>query len=374
MKLVPRAPAANQGGVAGLVPVELDAARTQLIGMRTGPVLRERLAPQLRTVGFVAADEQRLALVTTRFSGWIEKLLVAQSGARVEKGQILATAYSQELVTAQQVYLNSVKWADKQGLATAGGAAGGVEYDARRRLELLGVAPQDVAEIARTGQPLATVPVRSPVAGYVARKAALPGLYVQPGTELFQIVDLSTVWVVADVYERDVDRVRVGQRARFTVAARQGETFGGRVQFVYPAVNPESRTVQARIELKNPGLRLKPGMYGDVLLDLPAGDALTVPGEAVVDTGDQQYVFVARPAGRFEPRRVRLGAGGDGRVQVLEGLAEGEMVVTTANFLVDSESRLRAAVEGFRPVGAEDERREREGDDRREHARADARN
>lgn len=374
MKLLPRAapPAAPApAGVPGLAAVALDPARTQLIGVRTARATRQRLAAQVRAVGFVTADEKRLALVTARFTGFVQRLLVSQSGERVEKGQVLATVYSQELVSAQQVFLNSVKWADKQG---SGGVQGGVEYDARKRLELLGVAAEDVAEIGRRGQPLLDVPLRAPVTGYVARKAALPGLYVQPGTELFQLADLSTVWVAADVYERDLDRVQVGQRTRLTLPSRPGETFTGRVQLVYPAVNPESRTVQARMEFRNPGLRLKPGMYADVLLDVPGVEAVTVPVDAVVDTGELQYVFLARPGGRFEPRAIRLGARGDGRVAVAEGLAEGDEVVTTANFLVDSESRLRAAVEGFRPVPAEEERREREGDDRAERARAEARN
>ena len=374
MKLIPRsAPTAPDRAVPGLAPVEIDAARTQRIGMRTARVTREHLASQLRTVGFVSADEKRLALVTARFTGWIEKLEVAQSGQRVEKGQLLASVYSQDLVTAQQMYLNSLKWSDK-GQVSAGPATRGVEYDARRRLELLGMAPQDMAEIARLGQAMSSVPLRAPVAGYVARKAALPGLYVQPGTELFQIADLSTVWVVADVYERDLDRVEVGQRARFTPAARPAEAFTGRVQFIYPAVNPESHTVQARMEFRNPGLRLKPGMYGDVVLDAPGRAALAVPVEAVVDTGELQYVFLSQPGHRFEPRRVQLGTRGDGRVEVLSGLAEGDTVVTTANFLVDSESRLRSAVEGFRPISPDEERRERGDDDEREPARVDARN
>jgi membrane fusion protein, copper/silver efflux system len=372
MKLVPRsAPVAADQAPPGLAPVEIDAARTQLIGMRTARVTREHVTPQLRTVGFVSVDEKRLALVTARFTGWIEKLEVAQGGERVEKGQILASVYIQDLVTAQQVFLNSLRWADKKGQASAAPGTRGLEYDARKRLELLGMAPQDLAEIARRGEPTLSLPVRAPAAGYVARKAALPGMYVQPGTELFEIADLSTVWVVADVHERDLDRVEIGQRARLTLPARPAEAFSGRVQFISPAVNPESHTVQARMEFRNPGLRLKPGMHGDVVLEAPGRAALAVPVEAVIDTGELQYVFLSRPGNRFEPRRVKLGARGDGRVEVLDGLVEGDTVVTTANFLVDSESRLRSAVEGFRPVSPDEGRRERErgADDDREHAR-----
>jgi Cu(I)/Ag(I) efflux system membrane fusion protein len=366
MKLMVRpGPTGLPGGPPpGLVPVEIGAERTQLMGMRTARVTRQRLAPQLRTVGFVSANESHLAIVAARFTGWVETLEVAQSGQRVEKGQVLATVYSPELLTAQQVYINAAKWADKQGGSSAS-AAGTLDGDARKRLELLGIAREDIARVAQAGQPQLALPLRAPVAGYVAKKAALPGLYIQPGTELFQIADLSTVWVVADVYEHDMSRIRVGHSARLLLAAYPGEAFTGRVQFIYPAVNPESRTLQARMEFRNPGLRLKPGMYGDVVIALDAAEGLAVPSDAVVDTGELQYVFLSRPGGRFEPRVVRLGARGEGKVQVLEGLAEGDAVVTSANFLVDSESRLRAAVEGFAPAAAavdREERRERARD------------
>ena len=360
MKLVPRpGPIGKPGGpVPGLAPVEIGADRTQLMGMRTARVTRQRLAPQLRTVGFVSANEASVAIITARFTGWIEELPVAQSGQHVEKGQVLATVYSPDLLSLQQVFLNALKWSKTQGAAATA-------TEPRRRLELLGVARQDLDDLAKGGQAPNATPLRSPVAGYVAKKAALPGLYVQPGTELFQVADLSTVWVVADVYEHDMSRIHVGQRARLLLAAYPGEAFTGHVQFIYPAVNPESRTLQARMQFKNPGLKLRPGMYGDVVIELASAEGLSVPTDAVVDTGELQYVFLARDRGRFEPRVVRLGARGDGRVQILDGLADGDVVVTTANFLVDSESRLRAAVEGFgagsgEPPHEHDEARERQ--------------
>jgi Cu(I)/Ag(I) efflux system membrane fusion protein len=185
------------------------------------------------------------------------------------------------------------------------------------------------------------------VRGYIAKKAALRGVYVQPGTELFQIADLSTVWLIADVYETEIGRVKVGQQAVLELPSYPGEKFTGKVTFIYPALAAGSRTLQARIEFKNPTLKLRPGMYGDVTLDLGDQSAIVVPAEALVDTGESQYVFVSKGGGRFEPRRVKAGWSGGGRVAVLEGLAEGERVVTTANFLLDSESRLRAAIEGF---------------------------
>lgn len=372
MKLMPRpGPTGKPGGpVPGLTPIEISAERTQLMGMRTAQVSRRQLAPQLRTVGFVSANESSLAIITTRFTGWVEDLRVAQSGQRVKKGDVLATVYSPELLTAQQVFLNAVKWTDQRNPQPGAQPGGGLEGEARKRLELLGIARDDIAELSRRGKPFDAMPIRSPVGGYVAKKGALPGLYVQPGTELFQIADLSTVWVVADVYESDMSRIQVGQDGRLLLGAYPGEAFTGRVQFIYPAVNPESRTLQARMEFKNPGLRLRPGMYGDVVIELASAEGLAVPTDAVVDTGELQYVFLVRGGGRFEPRVVRLGARGDGLVQLLEGVSAGDVVVTTANFLVDSESRLRAAVEGFSPILAHEEVKEHEHDDRRERERA----
>lgn len=362
MDLVPAA-AAGQGAapgpgaqpgaaVPGVVPVELSADRVQLIGMKSVPASRETLASSVRAVGFVAANESSLVSVNTRFSGWVEQLNVGQTGQLVQQGEVLASVYSPEMLNAQQVFLNAIKWTDRKGPAAQGPAvASDLERDARLRLELLGVAPPDIDAIAQAGQPQRAINVRSPVRGYVSRKSVLKGLYVQSGTELFQLADLSNVWVLVDVYESEIARVKVGQQATFEVKAYPGKRFVGRVQFIYPALNTGSRTLQARVELRNPSLELRPGMFGDVTLDLGATQAVVVPVEALVDTGEHRYVFVDRGGGRYEPRAVEPGWSGGGRVAILSGLAEGEKVVTTANFLLDSESRLRAAVEGFNSAG-----------------------
>jgi len=353
MKLVPRnADAAPEHaaipaqGVPGLGPVELTAERIQLIGMKTAVAMREPLGASIRTVGFVTASEKGLVSVNTRFSGWIESLGAGDIGQLVEKGDVLATVYSPDAIGAQQQFLAAARWAE--GKPAGPGPPVGAPSDlGRQRLELLGFAPQDIDAIARAGTPSQTVNVRAPVRGYIAKKAALRGIYVQPGTELFQIADLSTVWVIADVYESEIGRVRVGLRAVLDLPAYPGERFSGRVTFIYPALAAGSRTLQARVEFRNPGMKLRPGMYGDVTLDLGESNAIVIPADALVDTGEVQYVFVSKGAGRFEPRRVRAGWSGGGRVAVLDGLAEGERVVTSANFLLDSESRLRAAIEGF---------------------------
>lgn len=345
MKLVPRDDAGAAPGVSGLAPVDLGAERTQRIGVRTAPVVHGPIGPELRTVGAIAADEARVAIVSARVTGWVESLLVKEGGGRVRRGQALATVYSAELLAAEQAFLAAPPPAGSQAARTQG--AGAFGFDPARRLELLGMAPQDVTALRETGQILYAQPLRAPIDGWVVRRGAYAGQYVQPGTELFQLVDLSTVWLLVDVHQDDLPRVAVGQRARLTLAARPGETFVGRVDHLYPALDPEARTLRARVALRNPGLALRPGMVGDVVLEGAAADGLSVPSEAVVDTGDRRYVFVARGAGRFEPRQVRTGVRADDRVQVLEGLTAGEQVVTTAGFLVDSESRVRAALDGF---------------------------
>jgi len=208
------------------------------------------------------------------------------------------------------------------------------------------MAPQDIDSIAASGQPLRSVPVRAPGRGYVVRKSVVKGAYVQTGTELFQLADLATVWVLVDVYESDLARVRLGQKASFEAASAPGRRYPGRVQFIYPGLNTGSRTLQARVELANPRLELRPGMFGDVTLETGAAEAVVIPSDALVDTGDHRYVFIDRGGGRFEPRQVTTGASGDGKVAVLSGLVAGDRVVTRASFLLDSESRMRAAVEG----------------------------
>jgi len=339
-------------GVPGLVSIDLAPERIQLFGMRTAPVTREKLSPTIRTVGVVTATEGGISLVTAHFSGWIEELLVAESGHYVKKGQTLARIYSPELLSAQQAYLSTLRWLDdKQGGSQGTERSLAAERDARARLQLAGISNADIDKINRTREAVRALSVPATVSGYVGNKTAVNGLYVQPGTELFELTDLSRVWVMADVYESEIERVRRGQRATVVVPAIPGEIFVGQLSFVYPALSTSSRTLKVRLDFKNPGLKLRPGMFADVTLDLGAVDGLVIPSEAVVDTGEVQYVFVAHEGGHFEPRRVKIGSRGVDKVQLLEGAGEGETVVTTANFLVDSESRLRAGIES--PSGGE---------------------
>jgi RND family efflux transporter MFP subunit len=341
MKLIPREQ------VPGLTTVEVGQDRVQLIGVRTATAVVEKLAPTLRTVGMVAPDEGATGVVTSRVTGWVEKVMVTQSGERVKKGQPLAKIYSLELNSAQINYLNAIKWTRDWSAGQSQQGTQALEVDARQRLVLAGFTPADIKELEEKKAPLEFLSVRAPIDGYVVRRDVQVGAYVTPGQELYEIADIANVWVVADVYEADIGRVKAGQKAVLSLQALPGETFGGKVAYLFPAVNPASRTMQARIVVPNSKGRLRPGMYADVTIDLGVTEGISIPADALVDTGEAQYVFVALGGGRFEPRPVTVGARTADRVQILRGVHPGENVVTTANFLIDSESRLRAAIQGY---------------------------
>lgn len=346
---------AQPQGVPGLVPVELSMDRVQLIGVRTAAASGESLIPELRTVGFVTADESRLARVHARFSGWIEQMAVKTTGQKVKSGQVLAGVYNLELLPAQQEFLAAQRWSSpplaNTPTASTAPPVNRLEQDARARLALFGLSAGEINSVAKTGKPLRTVAVTAPIAGHVVRRNVVQGSYIQPGTELFEIADLSKVWMIANVYEHEIARVSVGQAARVVVAAYPQQPLSGKVGFIYPTVDAATRTLSVRIELENNDFKLLPGMYGDVVIQLAPAQGVVVPWEALVDTGEYQYVFLAKQGGHFEPRRVSVGARSGDKVQILQGLSAGETVVTTANFLIDSESRLRAAIEGTADSG-----------------------
>jgi Cu(I)/Ag(I) efflux system membrane fusion protein len=351
MRLEPAAPGDapfEEQGVPGLVPIMLAPQRVQLIGMKTATAAVRPLPQDLRAVAFVTADESLVEHVHVRFSGWIDRLFVEGTGQRVRQGDRLATIYSPQLLAIQQELLAARRW----GRALAGrDDAAQFREDARRRLAVFGVSKGQADRILKSGEPLDSITIHAPADGYVLRKEAVVGLYVEPNTELFVISDLSRVWALADVYESDLPFVREGLAAALRLPAWPDRTFEGTVDFVYPLVDPQTRTLRVRLTFDNPDLRLRPGMYGSAWLRLPPDEALTVPRAAIVDTGEVQYVFLARPAGVFEPRRVTTGRRSDEGVEILSGLAAGDVVVTTANFLIDSESRLRAVIEGFAADG-----------------------
>ncbi|HEX2870794.1 MAG TPA: efflux RND transporter periplasmic adaptor subunit [Polyangiaceae bacterium] len=351
MKLVKReapvpgaASAALPAGVPGLVPIELSMDRVQLIGVRTAEARSEALVSELRTVGYVAVDEGKVARVHSRFSGWLEQLAVKTTGERVRRGQVLASVYSPELIPAQQELIAARRWSSSAGSADE--SSNRLAQDAKTRLALLGLSSAEIENIASTGKVTRSVAVTAPSSGFVTRKGAVQGVYVQPGMELFEISDLSKVWLQASVYEYDIARVRIGQRASVVIGAYSKDPIEGKVGFVYPAVDSSTRTSTVRIEVDNKELKLQPGMYGTVAIQVDAAEGVVVPNEALVDTGEHQYVFVTKGGGRFEPRRVKAGTRSGGKVQIAQGVAAGETVVTTAGFLIDSESRLQAAIQG----------------------------
>lgn len=348
------APVGSEATVPGVVAVDLTPERIQLMGMRSARVVRENLAPELRTVAFITPNENGLSQVHTRFAGWLEQLLVSESGQYVKRGQVLATVYSPDLLTAQQEFLNATRWSTEKGKSDseAHHVVGNLADEARRRLQLLGISSEEIDEIERSGKAVRALAIRSPVSGYVTKKTALAGAFVDPSAELFQVADLSSIWALADIYEYEIPRVKVGQHADLKLASSPGKTWSGRLDFIYPTVDPATRTLRVRLSFANPALALKPGMYADVTLHLGGQEGLTIPEEALVDTGEVQYVFLARSGGHFEPRRVQTGARSNGKIAILDGLSEGDIVVTTANFFIDSESHLRAAVEGLAPGGS----------------------
>jgi Cu(I)/Ag(I) efflux system membrane fusion protein len=363
MKAATTTPAADPRPVPGLAEIDLPADRIQLIGMRTARVERAALADSLHTVGVIATNERGLSEISVRFSGWVQQLMVSETGQRVRRGEVLANVYSPEVLRAEQEYLTARGWDGKIGAGVepmaaghhgdaspATGMQGSMAEDARHRLMLLGIAAPEIDAMASRGKVGDSVPIRSPSDGYVTARNVVAGAAIQAGAPLFEVADLSKVWFLADVFEQDAGRLRMGQKAILELAAYPGERFTGRVQFVSPTLNAATRTLRVRLEFANKtgaaGVKLRPGMYGNAALELPSASGLVIPSEALVDTGEHQYVFVAKAEGHFEPRLVKVGARAGDKVQVSEGVAEGETVVTTGNFLLDSESRLRAAIDG----------------------------
>ena len=332
------------------VPVTLDARRQQLIGVRTSRVVRVMVAPEVRAVGTVRADETRLTEINVRADGWIRDLRADFTGRPVRQGETLFTLYSPDLIATQNEYLLAVRG---QTQAIAGQVPELREYSARlveaarERLRRWDMGEGEIQELEQRGAAFEAIPVRSPASGVIVEKTAIEGMHVTPGQTLFRIADLSVVWVEADVYERDMAAVRVGQSATVTVDAYPDQRFAGRATNVYPFVDEQTRAMKVRFELPNPRGLLKPGMYANVQLVAAASSALAVPADAVLDSGSEQVVFVALGEGYFEPRRVRTGRRIDTRVEITEGLKEGEDVAAGATFFLDSESQLQAAVRGF---------------------------
>ncbi|NTV14417.1 MAG: efflux RND transporter periplasmic adaptor subunit [Desulfobulbaceae bacterium] len=326
--------------------IVIDPVTIQNMGVRFAPVERRNLSHTIRTVGLVAYDEPRQYSVNSKIEGWVEKLHVNATGQPVQKGQPLLEIYSPDLVAAQQEYLlaleNSRRLANNPYPEIAAGAGRLLEA-ARTRLSYWDIDAQQIGALTEGGQIRKTMTLYSPNGGVVTMKKVVEGMRVMAGEELLQIADLSRVWVNADLYEHDLPLVRVGQSATVEIPAAPERKLQGRITYIYPYVQNETRTVKARIEFANPGLELKPEMFANVIIATASqGGALVVPGDAVLRSGQGATVFVALGEGRFEPRVVQTGmSDAAGYLQVLSGLKEGEKVVTSAQFLLDSESRLQ---------------------------------
>jgi len=328
----------------GLATVTIDPARQQLIGLTLAHVERAPVASSWRTSGRVAVDETRVHHVNVKFSGFIEHVHGDFIGRSVEKGEPLFSIYSPELLAAQEEYLLALRTRRQLSSGEMAKDGDALVESARRKLELWDVPESEIARIERTGQASRTIVFYSPASGVLTRKDVVPGMRVDAGAMPFEIVDLSHVWVLADAYESDLAKVSVGMPAVLTLKAYPNRKFRGQVAFIDPFLDPTTRTARVRIEFPNEGGELKPEMFGEVVLEGPSHDALRIPADAVIQSGTQNVVFVARGEGKFEPREIQVGTGDSQYVEVVSGLNEGDAVVTRANFLIDSESRLRASL------------------------------
>jgi Cu(I)/Ag(I) efflux system membrane fusion protein len=323
--------------------IAIPAVVRQLIGVRSAPVTYASLGQEIRAVGTVGYNERGLTQVTVKTPGWVREVFVDSIGRPVRKGEPLFTFYSPDLLATQDEYLLALRTQGRLAaspLAEVKANAGSLVASSRERLHLWDVTDLQIAALESRGTAEPILTVYAPASGIVLRREAFPGKYVEPGTTLYEVANLSTVWVSADIYESEVETVTLNQSASVTFAAYPGTTFRGNVSYIYPSLNAETRTVRVRVELPNPGLTLKPGMYGNVTVQTDAVHTLVVPKEAVLETGLRQLVFMDRGQGRYEPASVKLGRRSQDFVEVLEGLKEGDRIVTSANFLLDAESKL----------------------------------
>ena len=341
--------------------IEIPADRQKLIGVQTVVAAVIPLQRTIRTIGRIEYDERALTTINTKIEGWIEKLHVNYIGDYVKKGAPVAEIYSPELYATQQEFLNVLAWTGKKPSAGATSKpyyakesdfpdllardAQTLVKASRQRLKLWDISDAQIDKIARTGIPIRTLTVYSPASGFVVQKAALQGVRVMPGEKLVDIVDLSTIWVIADIYEKDLPLVKVGQKATIKFSNFPGKKIASTIEYIYPLLSGETRTVKARFTIKNISDELKPQMFTDVEIGIDLGKRLALPEAAVINTGKRRIVYLDHGDGLFEPRDVRTGVRAEGMIEVTDGLAPGEKVASQANFLIDSEARLKGVVQ-----------------------------
>lgn len=331
--------------------VMISPAKQQLIGVRTGVVKREPVERSIRAVAQVQIDETKIARIHVKIAGWIEQVNVDFVGKLVRKGQPLFSFYSPDLVATQQEYLIARRGSQDLGSSPFPEVAQSTRsllQAARERLRLWDISEDQIRKLDETGEVSRTMTMYSPIDGFVMKREVYEKTYVTPDTELYEIADFSTVWVNAEIYEYEVPDVKIGQTAVMHLSYLPGKSYAGKVVYIYPTVDPTTRTVKVRLEFPNPAFELKPDMFADVELKIPYGSQVVVPQEAVLDSGSEQIVFVAHDDGYFEPRKVQVGARLEDRISISSGLTPGEKIVTSGNFLIDSESRLKSAMAGMK--------------------------
>jgi RND family efflux transporter MFP subunit len=352
-KYAEEAPATGAGAPPpGFSVVQIPLERRQEIGVTTAKVDKRTIGGAIETNGVVAEDEGRLNAVNAKFAGYIEKLFVDRTGQPVRRGQPLLAVYSPDLVATERELLLAAENARRLSSANPQSAADASALLAatRQRLRFWDIPDSEIERIEKSGEVSKTLTLHSPVSGVVLKKDAIAGLAIMPGMALYTIADLSTVWVLADVYQSEMAMAAPGNSAVVSSSFLPGESFRGRVDFVYPTLTEETRTVKVRLVIPNPKGQLKPGMFVRVSLSGRARNALAIPRSALIETGERQIAFVEQSAGVYAPREVKTGVQGKDFIEVLSGLSEGEMVVTSANFLIDSESRIGAL--GSAPSGS----------------------
>jgi Cu(I)/Ag(I) efflux system membrane fusion protein/cobalt-zinc-cadmium efflux system membrane fusion protein len=335
-----------------LAPIQLTPQRMQSIGVVLGKVESKSVTSDLRFYGNVQVDERRQAYVQTRFSGWIRKVFADATGNFIGKGQPLFTIYSPDLVSTEQEYLLAKKNSESlQQSAVSGVAAGASSLfsAAKERLLQWEISPGEIEKLDQGGKPITDLTIYSPVSGYITEKKALPNMYVQPETMLYTVADLSDVWVLAQVFQSDAGKIKPGDPAEVTVDAYPGKVFNGRVEYILPQLDMNTRTLPVRLVFPNPGLKLRPGMYINVRVKLPMGRQLVVPASAAFHSGTKNLLFIYRGEGNIEPRDVEFGPQVGDQIVVSKGVKADEQIVTSANFLIDSEAQLQAAAGAFVP-------------------------
>jgi Cu(I)/Ag(I) efflux system membrane fusion protein len=334
----------------GSSQIKISVDKVQKLGVRSEPAAMRSLDRVVKALGRIEVDERRVFAIAPKFEGWVERLFVNATGQPVSKGQPLFEVYSPELVSAQREYAiaNEAVKALKDAGEDPQASMKRLADSSLARLKNWDISDEQVRALTQSGEARRTLTFRSPVSGIVMEKKAVQGMRFMPGESLYQVADLSSVWVVADVYEQDIALIRTGSKAKVSINAYPDRTFNGTITYVYPTLKPETRTIPVRLEMSNPDQLLKPAMFAEV--ELPVGGkakVLTVPNSAVIDSGTRRIVLVQLAEGRFEPREVKLGSRTDNYVEVMDGVKVGEQVVVAANFLIDAESNLKAAIGGF---------------------------